>query len=268
MSNKVQYLHNNSDGYYYFRRKIPVDLNLYFPSNQIRKSLKTKCLKTAKVNIKVWSFRVEKLFTLMRSGMFTFEQLQKIAQDFFHDFLKTDWEERFELGVDTFTLEVDGQTIPATELDNMCDLEYELKHNEHEALYLDPFLKKRNIKIKDESQYKILSKLIEDALREARKVMIDRDNINLNNKYDRNTDKLYDSKPNTIQASNTEEDKGELFSTVVKGYIKEKQLAESWTIKTKDENQASFDLFALVMGDKPVKTFNRQDFMKFRDTLV
>ena len=63
----IQYLYCKPDGCYYFRRKIPVDLTLYFPSssNQIRKSLRTKQLKMAKVNIKIWSFRTEKLFTLM-----------------------------------------------------------------------------------------------------------------------------------------------------------------------------------------------------------
>ena len=85
MSTKIQYLHCKSDGSYYFRRNIPLTLASYFPkaTPEIRKSLKTKILKTAKVNIKVWSLRTENLFTLIRSELLTNEQLrQLIARDF------------------------------------------------------------------------------------------------------------------------------------------------------------------------------------------
>ena len=80
MSEKVQYLHCKSDGSYHFRRNIPLTLAPYFPKvpKEIRKPLKTKCLKTAKINIKVWSFRTEKLFTLIRSGILTDEQLRQL----------------------------------------------------------------------------------------------------------------------------------------------------------------------------------------------
>ncbi len=173
MSAKVQYLYCKPDGYYYSRRRIPSDLICFFPPNfiQIRKSLRTKNLKTAKEHAKIWSYRTEKLFTLIRSGMLTDEQLkQLIAKDLF-------------------------------------------------------------------------------------------------NKQEQVTFVEHDSNANPTPKQQQCDDKEELFSTVVEGYIKEKQLAESWTIKTKDENQASFDLFTLVIGDRPIKTFNRQDFMKFRNTL-
>ena len=137
---------------YYFRIRVPKDLKAYLKISEIKKSLSTKYYSLAVSLAKQWAFKTEKLFTLIRSGVLTDEQLrQLIAQD------------------------------------------------------LQP-----------------------------------------------KQQPLESPSPQPVN-----DDSGKLFSKIAEGYIKEKQLAESWTVKTKHENQASFDLFILVMGDKPVKTFKK-----------
>ena len=65
---------------YYFRTRIPFDLRLWFNGQEdFKRSLKTKSLKQARRLLRVWNYRSEETFTLMRSGMLTLEQIKKLA---------------------------------------------------------------------------------------------------------------------------------------------------------------------------------------------
>jgi integrase len=63
------------NGHYYFRSKIPTDLLCYFPSNEIKKSLKTSDFKSALAVAASIRYKVQKAFTLLRSGMLQEEQV-------------------------------------------------------------------------------------------------------------------------------------------------------------------------------------------------
>lgn len=271
MSGKVQYLYCKPGGCYYFRRNIPLTLKSYFPkaTTEIRKSLKTKCLKTAKVNIKVWSYRVEKLFTLMRSGMLTHDQLNKIAQDFFHDFLAKDLAYRNDLSFESdYIWDEDGseQLFSGTS-ENIDTLLTDIRKGKHLEQHLKPFLKEQGITIDNEAEYQRLTKLVNINLKEAYKIIIAREYEDYDNPYDKRTEKLHQSSPINTQPQ-PEENKGALLSEVIEKYIEDKELSKSWTPKTKQEVIASFNLFIKILSDKPIKAYGREDFVKFRRTLV
>ena len=71
------------NGIYYFRIKIPKDLANHFPGKaEFRQSLKTKNKNQAKVSANTLTFKIDKLFLLIRSGIICKEQIDKIvAQD-------------------------------------------------------------------------------------------------------------------------------------------------------------------------------------------
>ncbi|MHB8121973.1 MAG: DUF6538 domain-containing protein [Desulfuromonadaceae bacterium] len=55
---------------YYFRTRIPFDIRLWFDGTEdFKRSLKTKSLKQARRLLRVWNFRTEETFTLMRSNV-------------------------------------------------------------------------------------------------------------------------------------------------------------------------------------------------------
>jgi hypothetical protein len=75
-------------GHYYFRVRIPIDLLKVFKRREVKRALRTKDLKHARTLVKVWGFKTEKLFLLLRSGMLTDEQIEKAVQRFLRDTLR------------------------------------------------------------------------------------------------------------------------------------------------------------------------------------
>lgn len=65
---------------YYFRVAVPQDLRHLFPVIEIRRSLKTKDKKSAKLLATKWAGSVDSLFTKIRSGIFTEQQIQEMIQ--------------------------------------------------------------------------------------------------------------------------------------------------------------------------------------------
>ena len=68
---------------YYYRLRVPVDLQLWFNGqDDIKRSLKTKSLKQARRLLRVWDYQTEEVFTLIRSGMLTEDQIKKLVDNF------------------------------------------------------------------------------------------------------------------------------------------------------------------------------------------
>jgi hypothetical protein len=68
---------------YYFRTRIPSDLLLWFQGkDDFKRSLRTKSLRQARRLVRVWSYRTEETFTLMRCGMLTDDQIRKTAESY------------------------------------------------------------------------------------------------------------------------------------------------------------------------------------------
>jgi hypothetical protein len=81
---------------YYFRVRIPKDLLHFFKTREIKRSLKTGDLQCARSLVKVWSFKTEKLFMLVRCGLLTDEQMQKLIEEHIQVTLNTLEKERAE----------------------------------------------------------------------------------------------------------------------------------------------------------------------------
>lgn len=66
---------------YYFRVRIPQDLQQWFSGREIKKSLKTTHKCSAKISANAWQRRVDSVFTFIRSGLFSEDQLHTIIQE-------------------------------------------------------------------------------------------------------------------------------------------------------------------------------------------
>ena len=67
---------------YYFRCRIPLDLQGILQCKEFKRSLKTGSLTNARKLLKSWCYKAENVFTLMRSGMLTEEQARSLASEF------------------------------------------------------------------------------------------------------------------------------------------------------------------------------------------
>lgn len=70
-------------GQYYYRIKIPVDLKHHFPSPVIKKSLKTTDSKPAKLLAVSMEYRVQQIFTLIRTGMLSDDVVQGMVAELY-----------------------------------------------------------------------------------------------------------------------------------------------------------------------------------------
>ncbi|MBT0651844.1 site-specific integrase [Geomobilimonas luticola] len=65
---------------YYFRCRIPKDLLPYFKTFEIKKSLRTSCHRSAKAAVKSYAYQLERIFSLVRTGMIGDMQLQTLLE--------------------------------------------------------------------------------------------------------------------------------------------------------------------------------------------
>ena len=68
------------NGTYYYRINVPVDLQQYFPTAEIKKSLKTKQSKLAKVMAISLEYKVQQAFTMIRSGMLPEDMIPQVVE--------------------------------------------------------------------------------------------------------------------------------------------------------------------------------------------
>jgi len=71
------------EGWYYFRLHIPLDLRSWFDGRrELKQSLKTSRYDAAQSKLRCHLYRAERLFTLIRSGLFTDEQIKQLVADY------------------------------------------------------------------------------------------------------------------------------------------------------------------------------------------
>jgi len=75
----IQYLYKRNSTYY-FRIRIPLDLQQWFSGGEIKRSLKTRDRQTARLYARKWLAKADKLFAYMRSDIFTEDQLGSLIQ--------------------------------------------------------------------------------------------------------------------------------------------------------------------------------------------
>ncbi|WP_318248641.1 site-specific integrase [Geomonas subterranea] len=67
-------------GIYYYRVNVPVDLQQHFPTEEIKKSLKTREPKAAKVMAVSLEYRIQQAFTIIRSGMLGDDMIRQVVE--------------------------------------------------------------------------------------------------------------------------------------------------------------------------------------------
>ena len=72
---------------YYLRIRIPKDVNQYFPSSEIKKSLHTSSYRQASSQVRLFVAEAEKVFMMIRSNMLTPPQIFKIVEKYLDDIL-------------------------------------------------------------------------------------------------------------------------------------------------------------------------------------
>jgi integrase len=94
MTQNVNRLYKNRNTFYY-RVRIPKDLMRFFQGKEdLKRSLRTKSLKQARRLLRIWDHRTEEVFTTMRTGMLSDEQIAQVAREYLHGTLRAYEEER------------------------------------------------------------------------------------------------------------------------------------------------------------------------------
>lgn len=90
--------------HFYFRIWIPEDLRPFFKRSEIKKSLKTTNCIRAKNLVKALVYHTERIFTPIRSGMLTPQQIRELASEYINLNLHRREEVR-NFGILTYTVE-------------------------------------------------------------------------------------------------------------------------------------------------------------------
>lgn len=259
---------------YYYRVRIPKDLIGYFPSKDLRRSLKTKNLKSAKKLNKLWVAKTEEIFTTLRSGVMTEEQNKRLVHSYINRFLKINDEYRVEhgsqlVGCDTHleTAIPYSQMIAETNEDMLNGTYKRIEPTAREILTEEGI----QVDSLDELSYKRFLRDI--SLAHIKALEIDQrrelgdysDSFSTNRFYipEQQEEQGGDSRRKKVQTV-----KGISFSELAAIYIKEKTTKNEWKGKTETQNIARLKLLTELLGaETGVKTLSRPDLIKCLEQL-
>ena len=260
---------------YYYRIRIPKDLLKFFPSGELKKSLKTVSFKSAKALVKVYSFQAERLFTLVRSGMLTDTQIKQLQAEYFHNGLKD--AEDYRAGKSYSDIEAVTDEIETFELVHSAALDNLVTNNlkvvEHAV---NSFLEERGISI-DRDAYKKLCRGILRAQAEMLSVEIERLKGNYQNEYDTRFNSLTAAPVNSDYAASTQPDDskeaGKTLSEAIALHMKEKALGKKLKPRSRVEYDSVYGLFqdaiAYLTGkqDAYLSSLDTDTLIKYSETL-
>jgi integrase len=254
---------------YYFRCRIPVDLKTLFQgSEDFKRSLRTKSLVQARKQLKVWSYRTEYVFSMMRSGMLTREQIQRIAEDWKHETLQNlEWIR--EAGYSP----TDGEALDL-QLEQEGDFEAEareaLAHNDFTRIDRDvrSLLEENAPGVAVGSpEYGALARAILQKLVEVHQVEQQRMVGNYQNGYDDRPEAS--TRPVTAPKSavSLTPNPSPSLTEVINKYIAALRLQGNADDRTVGEYEHPCRFFAKVMKDKAIATVTRDDVREFLSIL-
>lgn len=261
-------------GHYYIRLRTPNDLLHVFKTREIKKSLHTTNLKHAKTLAINQLYQLEKLFTLARCGMLTDEQINQIVTNFLANSLQNFEESRAKSIDETQDSILIEKLVKAYEIMRAHDIEG-LKFGNTEGIqgWLDGTLETQGVLIDKQSlDYKKLCREMLKARIQFWTIEIERLRGNYNNDYDRLfmqrmledvARKRFNSpSPESLRVEKT----SPLLSKLMKQFIQESET--SWQAKGLKTYQHIFRLVIDIIGDKHVEEITREEFLRYRDTLM
>jgi hypothetical protein len=253
------------DGRYYFRRKIPRDVRRWFAGRgEIRKSLKTESLALARSLVKFLSFRTEKVFTLIRSGMMTAEQIIQLVEEYTDQTLRETEEARSR-----------GHFLPRDpeDLDEMLETHSFLLTDAREALVMGSvesvehvakhLIEERGLSVAQGSpEYKSLCRELLKSTVRVLTIEIERLKGNYDNPYDRRWPSTTPLQPGTVSGKT-----GNLLSKLIREYVEETAGSGRWIPKSRAEAEAIYDLFLRFVGEREIGTLSHRVLVEYRETL-
>ena len=260
------------NGYYYFRAAVPRDLLPVIKRREVKRALKTRHLQQARTLVKVWSFRVERLFFLLRCGMLDDEQIRAIIEEFTQSKLRELDEDRLMLR--SVPKKPEGY-YPPGDPEGENEIDGVIENYENFMTTLREDLAYSNFKPYEVSVDDILSKkgvTLDKASLEYKKVCHGymRAWLHIYQKEKEKAQGIYSDEALTPalpqQAPSTITRRGKTLGEVIKLYLAEKKPV--WKGETFDEYKRTFDTLLEYLGDVDVTGIRGEDFVRFRDFLM
>jgi integrase len=254
-------------GFYYFRSRVPSDLQGLFQCRMIKKALRTADFKTATSSVKLMSNGLDRVIKVIRSGILTDEQREQLVREFFQNFLQKS--EEFKAGSKFPNDEGFRENLIAFFDSYIERLKgYLFDNAERVEGFVDRFLERKEIPFKKESvEYKKLRREFIKALIEYFKVEKERFQGNYNNWYD-DLHSVLKKKELPQQIQSAKQKKGHLLSEVIQEYTKEKIQNKEWNDKNREETLTFYKQLIEILGDKDIKDFSRNELLDYQGLLI
>ena len=259
---------------YCFRMIVPKDLRKFVGKTELRYTLRTGYLGVAKNKAKYLAGQVQLIFSYLRKeynnlSQLLDDQIQKLVHQFINTSIK-DWDKRL---YEDFDDEVnpppfdDARTLKSY-IDSLDDIRQDLVDNLNLGNFwmleesTDELLEKNGINHTSKSSIEYRKLCVEIHKAEIKLLPLEKRHMQGDFSYKQQLPAIFPEvfeKPpeqinHTIQsgAHNVVEEDVSLLSTVIQNYVAENEKA-NWTEKSKQENEASLNLFMEVMGNVPIK---------------
>jgi len=262
---------------YYYRQRVPIDLQSHFGRAELRRSLRTADPREARRRVKLEAARASETFERMRRDVMTNDELRRIADEYLHSTLNYCEELRGRGDVpddedmrDSLFLAFSGKFDDCKEALSDLDTARTRKRGlKRAARLVSEVMEARGLSLSQDSEaYAFLARELLKREIEICKVEGERLSGNYRNDYD--VSRLYAPQV-TAQAEPTETPKAEglLLSQVIAVYIQEHTItAKKWTEKTEQENSSILAVFLELIGDKTINDITRQDLLHARRELI
>ena len=251
---------------YYFRLRVPADMVSHLGCCQIRKALKTSEYSCAKTLARSMLYATEKLFSQIRGGFMTENQILLIAQKYKADVLDGLSNKRRKQGVSAYLPKDMQQEIAIGKLPLSNDeivtkvlaINQEKKEELYKSIQFNDFgsvraeAKRLTTSLgASDANFDLLCEFLLKAQLEVSSVIIDRMQGNFNNSHDNLTARL--STPPVIK----EKVKSLKLSGLWAEYCNEKMDTGRWRRGTLTRYRAAFNTVVDIIGDMQITDIDR-----------
>lgn len=249
----MKYLHRIGE-HYYFRLRIPKDLQPVLRCKEIKKALRTKYLNNAIKIVELLSYELDNVFSSIRSDGMTEEQILNFLREFVDSSLNKLEDER-----------IDNPLSPEEHKKQLGYYDTIIHHYENRLgtintrsseVLLNELLKSKNMQVDRTSpDYRKLRIEFAKAELEVNKIYRERLKGNYNNDYDSFLSSLLPQR----SVSNKPK---RLLSAVIYEYIELQKANNAWKQKDLKEHTDFYSQFVQIIGDRDIAAYSEQDALR------
>lgn len=261
---------------YYYRQRVPVDLQPHFGRGELRRSLGTSDHRQARVRVKLEAARAERTFERMRGDAMTNDQLRQIAEEYLNSTLSyceeirgqaallPDSHEAVEAKLHAYSDQFDRYSQALSALDTKQTRKRGLKLA---ADLVTQVMKERGLTLpQDSDEYAYLTRELLKRALEVLRVEEARLRGDYSNEFDRA--RLYGSQGGPQVEAKEAPKAGPLLSEVISAYVREHLELKKWTEKTEQENTSILAVFLELIGDRDITKITAKDLRGARSELL